>query len=79
MRYPEEPHTLIGGVLVHVGAVSLLHDLLASGHDVALDPDDGVTVEPLNDLDENTLHVLEAFQEDLALLLNVGGARRTIH
>lgn len=77
MRYPEEPHILVGGVLVHVGAVSMLSDLMASGHTVALDPDGwGVTVEPLDDLHENTLFCLDAFQEDLALLLRCGDAMR---
>ena len=74
MRYPEEPHTVIGGVAVHVGAVSLLRDLVATGHTVTLDADLGVLVEPLDDLHENTLNTLEAFEEDLEILLQVGGA-----
>ena len=77
MRYPEEPHVLVGGELVHVGAVSMFRDLTASGHTVALDADGwGVTVDPLDDLHENALILLDAFQEDLALLLRCGDAAR---
>jgi hypothetical protein len=63
MRYPEEPHTLIGGVAVHVGAVSLLRELVASGHRVTVDDDIGVMVEPLDDLDD-------AFQEEGQFLIH---------
>ena len=48
------------GVLVHVGAISMLRDLVATGHSVMLDEDGEVTVEPLEDLPENTLFVFEA-------------------
>ena len=77
MRYPDEPHTIVAGVPVHVGAVSLLADLLASGHAVALDDDGGLTVDPLDDLHEHTLHILESLEEDLVILLTAGGP--TVH
>jgi hypothetical protein len=76
MRYPEEPHVLVGRTLIHSGAVSLLQDLLASGHDVAL-VDGELRVEPLEDLHENTLYVIDALDEDLMLLLTAGGP--TVH
>ena len=78
MRYPSEPHTVIGGVPVHVGAVSLLADLQASGHTVTLDADGGgLTVEGVEDLHEHTAYLLDAFEEDLVILLTAGGP--TIH
>lgn len=52
MRYPEEPHRLIGGVPVHEGAISMLIDLLTSGHTVTLDEDGRLVVDPLDDLHE---------------------------
>lgn len=71
MRYPEEPHTLVDGVAVHVGAVWLLKHLQASGHRVAL-ADGAIVVEP-DDLPEETAALLEALDEDLTILLGAGG------
>jgi hypothetical protein len=76
MRYPDEPHMLVGGVLIHLGAVSIVRTLVASGHSVALTPE-GVVVEPVDDLPEDTAFLLEALEEDLVLLLAAGG--ETIH
>jgi hypothetical protein len=70
MRYPEEPHTLIGGVAVHVGAVSLLRELVASGHRVTVDDDIGVMVEPLDDLDEDVVYLDDAFEEEGQFLIH---------
>ena len=78
MRYPNEPHILIGGVLVHSGAVWMLEHLRASGHVVALDDHGEVTVQPDDDLPEDTAYLLEAFEDDLAILLTAGGGP-TIH
>ena len=78
MRFPDEPHVLIRGVLIHVGAVSMLDDLRASGHTVTVD-DDELVVEPLDDLNETVKYLaLEAFAEDIALLLGME-APATVH
>jgi hypothetical protein len=61
---------------VHAGAVSMLQHLASTGHAVTLE-DGVVSVEPLDDLSEEQLYLLEAFEEDLALLLAGGGL--TVH
>ena len=75
MRYPDEPHVLIAGVRVHVGAVAMLQSLTASGHAVALDAEGVVVVEPFDVL-EDTAYLLDALAEDLAILLALGGETR---
>ena len=76
MRYPGEPHVATGGIWVHSSAVSILECLHETGHRVTLD-DDRVIVEPLEDLHEDTVLLLDALSEHLAILLSVGGA--TVH
>jgi hypothetical protein len=77
MRYPDEPHTVINGVAIHVGAVDLLARLCARGHTVALDEDGRVTVDRVEDLPDDTQFLLDALDEDLAILLRAGGP--TVH
>jgi hypothetical protein len=78
MRYPEEPHTLIGGTPIHLGAVDLLDALLMSGHRVTVAADGGaVNVDPCHDLHPNHRWALEAFAEDLLILLSLGAT--TVH
>jgi hypothetical protein len=72
MRYPEEPHVLVGGVPIHVGAVSMLQTLVASGHRVTLDAAGVVVVEPF-DVPDDVAFLLDALDEDLAILLAAGG------
>lgn len=77
MRYPEEPHVIVRpGVMVNLGAISMLEHLRASGHCVAL-VDGVLSVEPLADLREDTLCAIEALEEDLTILLAAGGL--TVH
>ena len=72
MRYPDEPHTLVGGVLVHQGAISMVEHLRASGHRVEL-VDGSVNIEPEPlELDETAQYMLDAFSEDIAILLGAG-------
>ncbi len=63
------------GVPIHGGAVSMVRMLAASGHRVALE--EGVVVVEPFDLPEDTAYLLECLEEDLALLLAMGG--ETIH
>ena len=77
MRHPDEPHTVIRGVAVHVGAVDLLVRPAARGHTVALDEDGQVIVDRVEDLPEDVQHLVDALGEDLAILLRVGGP--TVH
>ena len=77
MRYPDEPHVLIGSTLVHAGAVSMLRDLVATNR-VTLDDDgDGVTVDPLDDLHQDVFFARQLRRSDLTILLRSGG--QTVH
>jgi hypothetical protein len=77
MRYPDEPHVIVRpGVSVHQGAVDMLERLRTSGHRVEL-VDGALEVQPLHDLREDTRVMLEAPEEDLTILLAVGGL--TVH
>jgi hypothetical protein len=77
MRYPDEPHMLVGSVLVHQGAVSLLDHLRARGHAVEVDAAGDLVVDGVETLPDDTKYVLEAFTEDLTILLTAGGV--TVH
>ena len=72
MRYPDEPHAFVGGVLIHIGAVDMLESLRASGHTVCVPDDDTLTTDGLDDLHEDMQHVIDALEEDLVLLLSLG-------
>jgi hypothetical protein len=78
VRFPAERHLyrLVGGALVHSGAIWALDSLLATGHRVEL-TDDGLSVEPTEDLTDGQGWSLETFEEDLVILLRAGPS--TIH